>query len=704
VAAKDEAEAESRSDLSRRWRRVLIGTRRLERRLARLSAQFKLPENTIVLATAAVIGLLAGAGALVLNALIFAIQRVGYGVTSPSVAFLAELPWWLKLALPASGGLLVGWIVSTFAPEAKGHGVPEVMEAVAVRGGLIRKRVSISKAIASALTIGTGGATGREGPIIQIGGAIGSTIGRYVGLNPQRVKVYVACGAAAGIAAAFNAPLAGAIFAAEVILADFAVPRLGPVVVASVAATALTRAWSGDERAFTVPAYEFQSVFEFLPYLVLGALCGLMALTFIRLLYHLEDRFDAVPIHRILRPALGGLLIGALSLIAPGILGIGYEEISRALNSEGTWYFLLGLAGAKLLATSITLGSGGSGGIFAPSLFLGATLGGAFGHVVHALFPGQTASPGAYALVGMGGVVAGATHAPITAILILFEMTGSYKIILPLMFTCVGSVLLSSRLHKNSIYTEKLARKGLDLWSGRETNVLRAHKVGEVIREDAETVSPRTPMNTLINRVVESPHDQFFVKDDEGRLMGVIHAAELRRAFFDRNVAPLVIAQDLVEPCTTHLYPDDSLDQAMRLFGQSSQEEIPVVEKSRPDHLLGIVTHADCIRAYNRAVARLDAAGEIALSSHILGRVSEVSVSERFRLLELEVPARFHGKTLLHLELPRTYGVQVLLVRRKTDPKEEMHAIPPRAGLTLQPGDRLVIAGTPEAVAAFRSL
>ncbi len=685
-------------------RRLRVGLRRMERRLGTLGLLLRSPENTVVLAVAAVIGILAGLGSVLLRELIFWFQQLGYGIHSPSVAFLADMPWWEKLIIPTVGGLGVGLIVRYFAPEAKGHGVPEVMEAVAVRGGLIRKRVSIAKAVASALSIGSGGSTGREGPIIQIGAAIGSTLGRYVGLNPQRVKVYVACGAAAGIASAFNAPLAGAIFAAEIILADFGVPRLGPVVVAAVAATAMSRSLLGDERAFAVPAYQLKTAWEFIPYTFLGVLCGLIGVAFIKVLYKVEDLFDGSRVPAFARPAVGGLMVGAISIGVPQVLGIGYEGITNAVLGQGVWYLLLGLAIAKLVATSITLGSGGSGGIFAPSLFLGATVGGALGNVVHHFFPDVTAAHGAYALVGMGGVVAATTHAPITAILILFEMTGSYKIILPVMFTCIGAVLLSSRLNKESIYTEKLARRGLDVLGGREMNVLRAQKVSEVLQTEPEILSPTAPMSELVSRAVESPHTQFFVLDGEGRLRGVIHAAEVRRVLFEKSLGDLIIAADLMEPSTMFLVPDDSLDQAMRLFGQTSGEEIPVVDRADHAKLVGVVSRADCIEAYNRAISRLDAAGEIAYGSRLLGRTRDITISPGFRMLELEAPSGFHGKDLRSLELPGRFGVQVLLVRRKGPGSDSMESIPPRAGLVLKPGDRLILAGAPEAVSRFQSL
>jgi CIC family chloride channel protein len=689
-------------NVTRPRRRFRIGVRRLQRRLGKIGAQSVIPENTSVLLVAALIGVTAALGAYFLRELIFFFQRLSYGISSPAAVFIQALPWWQKVIIPAVGGLGVGLIVKYFAPETKGHGVPEVMEAVAVKGGFIRKRVAVAKAVASALTIGTGGSTGREGPIIQIGAALGSTLGRYVSLNPHRVKVFVGCGAAAGIASAFNAPVAGALFAAEVILADFTVPRLGPVVVASVSATAMTRALFGDERAFLLPNFDFRSVLEFLPYTLLGIVCGLASVVFIRTLYRVEDYFDESRIRPLLRPVVGGILVGGLSLATPFILGTGYEGITNVVLGKGVWYLFLALAAAKLLATSFTLGSGGSGGIFAPSLFLGACLGGALGDVTHRLLPGITAEPGAYAVVGMGGLVAGTTHAPITAILILFEMTGDYRIILPLMFTCVTSVFVSSRLHRDSVYTEKLSRRGVNLQGGREVNLLRTQRVGDVMHTSVEIVPGDQPMAQLTERVLESPHSQFFVEEN-GKLLGVIYATEIRQMVFDQTLNDLVIARDLVEPTALALHPDDTLDQAIRLFSQSSLDEIPVLDRQDRHHILGVVTHADCINAYNRAVAKMDAAGEIAFGSRMLGQVREIQISDRFRLIELEVPSSYLGKTLEELALPARHGVQVLLVRRRPRPEGAPDPIVPRADLVLRSGDRMLLGGAPEAIAPFRS-
>jgi len=515
--------------------------------------------------------------------------------------------------------------------------------------------------------------------------------------------VFVGCGAAAGIASAFNAPVAGALFAAEVILADFTVPRLGPVVVASVSATAMTRALFGDERAFLLPSFEFRSVLEFLPYTALGVLCGIGSAVFIKLLYRIEDWFDDSSIRPVIQPVLGGLVVGAISLITPLILGTSYEGITDVVLGKGVWYLFLGLAALKLLATSFTLGSGGSGGIFAPSLFLGACLGGALGDLTHRLLPHITAEPGAYAVVGMGGLVAGTTHAPITAILILFEMTGDYRIILPLMFTCVTSVFVANRLNRESIYTEKLSRRGINLQGGREVNLLRTQRVGDIMQSGVEIVPASQRMSQLTERVMESPHSQFFVEDN-GKLLGVIYATEIRQMIFDQSLNDLIIARDLVEATDICLFPEDTLDQAIRLFSKSSLDEIPVLDRQDRNHILGVITHADCINAYNRLVAKMDAAGEIAYGSRVLGLVREIQISDRFRLIELEVPASYVGKSLEELGLPARHGVQVLLVRRRHRPEAAADAVLPSADLVLKTGDRMLLGGAPEAVAPFRSV
>jgi len=362
--------------------------------------------------------------------------------------------------LPAVGGLLVGPLIERFAREAKGHGVPEVMTALASRGGRIRKRVVMVKVFASSLTIGFGGVAGREGPMVQIGSAIGSTIGQLAQMSTGNLRTLVACGAAGGVAATFNAPIAGAIFAVEVLMgrihADFLL-----VLLTSLSSCIVARSFLGNYPAFVVPAYELSSPAELPLYFLMGLLVGVAAIAYVRLLYRSEDLFRDWKFPEWLKPAVGGLLVGLLLRFFPQVYGAGFPAIESALWARFPWELLLALLVAEMLANCATLGSGGSGGVFAPSLYMGAMLGGTFGVLAHSLFPASTGGPGAYAMVGMAAFFAAGAKAPMTALLILFEMTNDYRIMLPLMAATVASTFVSHRLLPQSIYTLKIHRRGI---------------------------------------------------------------------------------------------------------------------------------------------------------------------------------------------------------------------------------------------------
>ncbi|MDN5745413.1 MAG: chloride channel protein, partial [Nocardioidaceae bacterium] len=358
---------------------------------------------------------------------------------------------WFVLGAPVLAGLVYGPLVHLFAREARGHGVPEVMYAVAKRGGRIAPQVAGVKALASALCIGGGGSVGREGPIVQIGSALGSTIGRVIKVPESRLRVLVACGAAGGIAATFNAPLAGVFFALELILADFVAEAFGMVVVASVTSAALARAVLGNDPFLDLPGFTIEHPQQYLLFALLGLMAGIVGVAFIRILYWIEDACDVVwrgP--EWLRPAVGGLLLGVVLLLLPEMYGVGYPVLSEAVLGGYGVLFLLVLLLGKMVATSLTIGIGGSGGVFAPSLFVGAMLGACFGAIAHQVVPGVAGSTGAYALVGMGAVFAASSRAPITAVVILFELTGEYSIILPLMLAIVLATGLSHRISRDT--------------------------------------------------------------------------------------------------------------------------------------------------------------------------------------------------------------------------------------------------------------
>lgn len=444
--------------------------------------------DTGLLALALAIGAGAGLGAIAFRWLVIGFTEVlsghqdyaGLGhVANPHVPWLG--PWFVVLA-PVVAGLVYGPLVHVFAREARGHGVPEVMYAVARNGGRIRPQVAGVKALASALCIGGGGSVGREGPIVQIGSALGSTLGRVVGVTEGRMKVLVACGAAGGIAATFNAPLAGVFFAMELILADFAARSFGMVVLSSVTASVIGRAALGNDPFLHLPTFTVQHPSEYVLFAILGVLAGVVGVVFTRVLYWIEDACDwAWRWPEWLRPATGGLLLGVVLLMLPEMYGVGYPVLGNSVAGDYGIGFLVVLLVGKMVATSLSIGIGGSGGVFAPSLFIGAMLGSGFGQGVHQVLPGLAGPAGAYGLIGMGAVFAGAARAPITAVVIMFELTGEYSIILPLMTAIVLATGVSHFASRDTIYSLKLRRRGIDLDEHPQATALRSTRVGDVM-------------------------------------------------------------------------------------------------------------------------------------------------------------------------------------------------------------------------------
>ena len=571
----------------------------------------------IFIGTALIVGIGTGLGAVAFRYLIQGVEWIGYD-WFPSVT-----SGWGKayvVLIPALGGLIVGPLVYFFAREAKGHGVPEVMEAVALRGGRIRPVVAVVKSLASAISIGSGGSVGREGPIVQIGSALGSSLGQKMGLSDDRIRNLVACGAAGGIAATFNAPIAGVVFALEIILGEFSVKYFSSVVVSAVTASVIGRAVFGDVPAFHIPfAYGVNSLWEFSFYPILGLAAAVVGAGFVYLLYWTEDLFEkwkSVP--EWVQPAIGGVLLGVIALSYPALTGItwermpqiynvGYDIIESALANQlalGTVLILLVL---KMLATSITLGSGGSGGVFAPALFMGAMFGTAFELVVNALFPGIAAPPGAYALVGMAALFAATAHAPLTAVLILFELTGDYKIMLPLMFTVVIATLFAQKLLKGeSIYSLKLTRRGVRLQRGKDVDVLQGVLVSEVMTTNVHTISKDITLKELSRIFNQSHHHGIAILDQEGKLWGMVTIDDLERAI-NRGLPLSTTHVDQIgtpyEKLFT-IYPDESIGDALDKMSRRGFGRLPVISRDDPKHLLGLIQRRDIVESYRIALTK----------------------------------------------------------------------------------------------------
>ncbi|MDA1092381.1 MAG: chloride channel protein [Acidobacteria bacterium] len=422
-----------------------------------------LPEQNYLIILAVVVGILTGLGSV---GFIYLIEEIAAFARGPVASLLDLFGPANLLLLPALGGLIAGPLIHRFAREARGHGVPEVMTALATRGGRIRKRVAAIKVITSSLTIGFGGTAGREGPMVQIGSAIGSAVATWTRLDPDRVRTLVTCGAAGGVAATFNAPIAGAIFAMEVLIGRVRTDFL-LVLLTSLSSCMVARSYLGNYPAFTAPDYDLVSGGELPLYFIMGLLLGWAAMLYVRALYKTEDLFGAWRFPDYLKPAVGGLMAGLVLRYFPEVYGAGFPAVEAALWVRLPWELLLGLFVAELVANCATLGSGGSGGVFAPSLYMGAMLGGAFGSLIHVVFPESTAGSGAYAMVGMAAFFAATAKAPATSILILFEMTNDYRIMLPLMAATVASVYQSHRMSPFSVYTLKLHRRGVS-YPGQE--------------------------------------------------------------------------------------------------------------------------------------------------------------------------------------------------------------------------------------------
>jgi len=554
-------------------------------------------EYVILSLLAIMVGVAGGLGAIIFRAMIIFIQTIFFAGGTP----LNNTLGLIVIIIPAIGGLIVGLIVYYFAREAKGHGVPEVMEAVAMRGGNIRPRVAVIKTIASSLCIGSGGSTGREGPIIQIGAAVGSAIGQKLKLPPAGTKILLACGATAGIAATFNTPIAGVIFSIELILFELKTRSFIPLVISSVTGTIISRIFLGRQPAFTIPSYNFVSPYELLFYLLLGLFAGIVAVFFIKMMYGAESFFDKLQMKPYVKPVIGGLLVGLIGLFLPQLFGVGYETLSSVLNEAligVSVFFLLILCIGKIIANSLTLGSGGSGGVFSPSLFIGAMLGGAFGIIVHTLYPSITATYGAYALVGMAALFAGMSRGTLTAIIIVFEMTLNYNIILPLMFACVVSDAVSTLLSKETMYTKKLKMRGINIIHDMEAEVLSSVQVKDAMSEKVVTVSEDTTIRELAHLIQATEHMGFPVLNAEGKLIGIITHHDIYNAILENKYDMKV--KDVESKNLLLAYPNDTLDETINRMVEKGVSHLPVVEPSDPAHLTGFITKGDIMRAHHK--------------------------------------------------------------------------------------------------------
>ena len=642
---------------------------------------------------ALLVGLGTGIGAVIFRYLITFFEFVGYSWIPETFPSLGNLT---VVLVPAFGGLIVGLLIYNFAQEAKGHGVPEVMEAVALHGGKIRPVVALVKSLASAISIGSGGSVGREGPIVQIGSSIGSTLGQKLHLSDEKIRILVACGAAGGIAATFNAPIAGVIFALEIIIGEFSVRHFSLVVISSVASSIVGQAVFGDIPAFLIPVeYGITSLWEFAFYPVLSVLAAFLGVIFVKSLYWAEDLFgDWKGVPEWLKPMIGGVLLGGLALLYPTLTGVhweglpqifnvGYEMIEEALAGNLALGVAFSLLFLKLLATILTLGSGGSGGVFAPSLFMGAMLGTVFELGVRKIFPAVIAPPGAYALIGMAATFTAAAHAPITAVIILFELTGDYRIILPLMLTVVITTIISQQLLKGeSIYTLKLSRRGVHLSRGRDVDILEGVLVKEVMSHDFNVISMNDTLRNLSILLNQTSSHGVVVLDEAGKLFGVVTVSDLRNVISSNFDLDETKVKDVATKRTDLLitYSDETIGQALYRMGSRGLGRLPVISREDPGHVLGLVRRQNIIRAYHLALTR---------RSEITNKMKqlELDTEDHFEVIHLLVneDSAIAGKKVS--EIARLLPEDSLLISIKQDGR----GVIPHGSTLISPNDYLTI-------------
>lgn len=581
-------------------------------------------ESTRLLAVAAFIGLMSGLLNIIFRTTVHFVEEFFFkggkqvlGIDQGGINLL------LLPLIPIAGVILLIPLSLLFPGEVNGYGFTKFLRKVNLEGGYIRARTIFLKIITTALTIGTGNSAGVEGPIAQIGGAMGSQVGQFFRVSGNRMKLYIAAGCAGGIAGMFNAPIAGVFFAAEIVLlGTYEISSFSALITASALSTVVTRSYFGEINLFIIPQYNVVNHFIELPlYALLAVITGFFAVFHIKVFYYIRDFYQTLKIPQQIKPITGAFLVGSIGILFPQVMGDGYHFIEAVLYGGEMNRLLIALIFLKIFATAVTLGSGGAGGVFAPALFIGTMIGGSFGSIVHKIFPDMTAGSGAYASVGIGAFLAASTHAPLTAIFLLFEMTGNYRIIVPAMLASIIGTVVATKLNADSIDTVDFSREGINIHEGREVAIMKSLKVGLAITEEVNFVSEQANINQLLVTFSETKSGFYFpVIGVSGKMTGIVSMTDIKNIIHrdakersERTVGS-ICQRDIIM-----LTPDDSLYRAMQLFDIKGIEEIPVVESLKQPWVLGMLKRRSVISAYNREVLKKgisEKVGSIRVSVH----------------------------------------------------------------------------------------
>jgi CIC family chloride channel protein len=619
---------------------------------------------------------------------------------------------WLWIGLvPAVGGLVAGLVLLFGERLTRGAKAPELLEAVTVREGVMRVRPTLVKSLSSLISVSTGASIGREGAIVQLAATLASKVGQLGKTNPQQMRLLVGCGVASGIAAAYNAPIAGALFVAQIIFGNFAMEVFAPVVFASLLATLVSRA-AHPQTVFGELHFTMQSPWELIPYLLFGLICGVAAPWFRSSLMGSKRVFDKLPLPLPLKLALGGLIVGGIAIFVPAVLGNGYEAGQRILNGDTLvswlakhplWMGIALVSVLKVFATSVSFGSGAVGGIFTPTLVLGASLGFLFGEGVNAVMPERmAANPAAYALVGMGGLLAGTTHAPLMAMLMIFEMSLNYEIVLPLMLCCVASSYISRRIRAESIYTEPLQEHGGSWRMTPEAMVMTSTRVSEVMNQAMDVVRETAKFDEVVALFLRTRRNHVFVVGEHNELRGAISIHDLKEWMQRGPELQFVIALDLADATFPVATREDRLAEVIEKFWARECERLPVVDSLEQRRLVGTISKRDIFGVYGREILQKEFQLTRVAHRTDKGKVSRyLEIPPPYVLEEIEVDAALDGMKVGQVHLNSKYGLLALLLRTRNDDGSESSRVV-TATEKLHRRDVLVVLGKPDDIAQFK--
>ncbi len=659
--------------------------------------------NTQFLLLAALAGVLGALGAVVFRFLTVRLTHLLMEATD-IVSAAESLPPALRVFVPAAGGLVGGLLLVWLVKEKGTHGISQMIEAVSLARRPVRVRPAVGRVVSSIAVIATGGSEGREGPIIQIGAALASSLSRRLKVSPERVRILTACGMAAGVAGAYNTPITATLFVLEVVVGSFAMRLFGPAVVSAVTSTVVVRLLLGDEPVYKVAPFHLESIVEFLPFAVIGLLSGPASALFARSLRQAKKLFERVDLARPFTMALGGAIVGAIGIFLPEVWGNGFEATNRILRGNPTLLLLLLLFAGKIIATCATIGSGGVGGVFTPTLLVGAAVGGAVARLCQLTVPGLDAPIGGYALLGMGGLLAGLTRAPLLAIIMIFELTQNTEVLLPMMVVSVIAALSARIFEKDSIYISNLRSAGIVWESTPEATTISTLKVSDIMRTDVKLIPRSTPLSDIIKTFLATRNLYLYVGDEEGRLLGVVDLHDIKDMFPERELGAVVIAEDLVTtiPVVT---PGESLTSVNEKLWFRDLGHLPVVDSAETNRFLGIVTRRDLLGAIDREVlqrSRLVARVRTFSEQEGEGEMDYFELPEKHRMIEIDMPAGLAGRTVGESGIRTRFGVSVLAVKRRSREGLERRFVPGPED-RFESGDVLIVLGTEEAIQRLRS-